>query len=192
VTAYRARKLAKPEAKCLEIRRSTVALGTHLVVRRTGRSPVGGAVCRCGPLWWATLRASVLITEGRIAVWPIFSGHIARGVSARSAPVICLARGGREDRNRNAPTRIHVGVSDEWHVDQENFVNLAKAGSYLGFPELTKTLDLRAIRVSDLSALGNSPCARRAIRPEHALNHNATHKVRQAIDEGRSTLASTC
>jgi len=30
---------------------------------------------------WATLRASVLITEGRFAVWPIFSGHIDRGVS---------------------------------------------------------------------------------------------------------------
>jgi hypothetical protein len=29
-------------------------------------------------LWWATLRASVRITEGRIAGWPIFGGQIAR------------------------------------------------------------------------------------------------------------------
>jgi hypothetical protein len=34
--------------------------------------------CKCGPLWWATLRASVRITEGAIAVSPIFSGHIDR------------------------------------------------------------------------------------------------------------------
>jgi hypothetical protein len=33
---------------------------------------------RCGALWWATLRASVLITEGRTAVSPICCGHIDR------------------------------------------------------------------------------------------------------------------
>jgi hypothetical protein len=42
-----------------------------------------------------------------------------------------------------------IGRWDEWHVDIENSVTLAKVGSYLFFPVSTKTAYLRAIRPID-------------------------------------------